>query len=346
MYAVPCGVTIGQDLRGLRTHPPVRGDVRRRSKEHSMRLDTVAIPGESGSGSGTMSAAEKTGATWCYAPARERDSSPLERDEVSGSRYLRGKIEASDGKIVAGGHSGTGLYHETDAGFRELMFPWRFEHCAETRCYTMSVTEFNASAGSSASWFKAGDETDLNAQDDPYEVWLLIEDILDEWHKDYMSREMPCRWKCVESFAESVGMSTGQIIRLCTRYGVGFREDDDDVVFVDWPEFCAALKRAVNETVYRQTPTYTETKRPTTVYFVRARTTGLVKIGCTSNLDGRVKELKSMSGDVLDLLGTEPGGIARERELHRQFSDHRKHGEWFAPAAELLAYIKQLKRAR
>jgi len=76
------------------------------------------------------------------------------------------------------------------------------------------------------------------------------------------------------------------------------------------------------------------------VYFVQA-SNGLVKIGVSGSPENRLRTLQTMSPVPLRLLLVlQGGGAHREAELHEQFAEHRSHGEWFRPAPELLAFIK------
>lgn len=87
------------------------------------------------------------------------------------------------------------------------------------------------------------------------------------------------------------------------------------------------------------------TRPDQTVYFIQANApTGLVKIGCAAHPSDRVRSLQTGSPALLTLLGTEPGGAARERELHQQFADSRAHGEWFRPTPGLLLHIAGVRR--
>lgn len=79
--------------------------------------------------------------------------------------------------------------------------------------------------------------------------------------------------------------------------------------------------------------------RPADVYFVR-RGDGLVKIGQSTNVAGRVRDLSTAAGPM-ELLCTEPGGLARERELHEIFAEDRVHGEWFKESDQLTAYLSK-----
>lgn len=73
-----------------------------------------------------------------------------------------------------------------------------------------------------------------------------------------------------------------------------------------------------------------------TVYYIR--TCCRIKIGYTTNLDGRMTDL---SPD--ELLATEPGDRALEAARHRQFAASRVRGEWFTSSPALLAHIRALR---
>lgn len=86
--------------------------------------------------------------------------------------------------------------------------------------------------------------------------------------------------------------------------------------------------------------------RPTAtveVYFIRAATVGLIKIGKADNARTRFRNLQMMSPDTLILMGVmvcNEGGVL-ERVLHRRFAEHRRHGEWFAASDDLIAFIRE-----
>lgn len=86
---------------------------------------------------------------------------------------------------------------------------------------------------------------------------------------------------------------------------------------------------------------------PTTasrVYFVQAADGGPVKIGRSADPLARVASLQTANPDHLRILATMPGGSAVERALHRTFEAHRVRpdGEWFHPAPEVLAFVREL----
>ncbi len=65
------------------------------------------------------------------------------------------------------------------------------------------------------------------------------------------------------------------------------------------------------------------------VYFVLAPAAGLMKIGKTNSVQLNLTALRRGSPVELQLWATIPGGLKKERELHKKFADVREHGEWF-----------------
>lgn len=77
------------------------------------------------------------------------------------------------------------------------------------------------------------------------------------------------------------------------------------------------------------------------IYFIRGETTGLIKIGFARNPARRLTNLQIGSPDRLALLGTILGMMEDEFALHERFAHLRKHGEWFEPGDDLLAFIRE-----
>lgn len=77
------------------------------------------------------------------------------------------------------------------------------------------------------------------------------------------------------------------------------------------------------------------------VYYVG--TDDVVKIGFSKNPTARLRQLQSGFPMPLRLLGTEPGARALERARHKEFSDLRKSGEWFAHTGPLKLHIARLR---
>lgn len=73
------------------------------------------------------------------------------------------------------------------------------------------------------------------------------------------------------------------------------------------------------------------------IYVLRSR--DLYKIGFSSNLGRRVRDLMAAVPGAVDFIGHMPGGMEVEAHLHLRFSDSRFSGEWFTETPELLAFI-------
>jgi hypothetical protein len=73
------------------------------------------------------------------------------------------------------------------------------------------------------------------------------------------------------------------------------------------------------------------------VYFLAGG--GLIKIGCSTQLDKRVRAIRNSSPIPVELIGHMQGGSFVEGWLHLQFAHLRRHGEWFEDCAELREEI-------
>ncbi len=74
-------------------------------------------------------------------------------------------------------------------------------------------------------------------------------------------------------------------------------------------------------------------------YFVQAGNGGPIKIGSTRNLPVRLRTLCAMSPVPLKLLGVMKGNA--EDQCHLQLGAFRLHGEWFAPSAAVLDFVRE-----
>jgi hypothetical protein len=81
------------------------------------------------------------------------------------------------------------------------------------------------------------------------------------------------------------------------------------------------------------------------IYFLRAMQdsdlikAGWIKIGTTTRLSVRLKQIAAEIGHMPTVLAVLDGGFAEEQALHRKFGFARKLGEWFGPDPELLQLI-------
>lgn len=80
----------------------------------------------------------------------------------------------------------------------------------------------------------------------------------------------------------------------------------------------------------------------TSVYFIESASGG-IKIGKARDVQLRLRGLQTAHPVKLTVLATTTGGDAAEKAYHRQFAEHRLHGEWFSPHESILAEIERLK---
>lgn len=73
------------------------------------------------------------------------------------------------------------------------------------------------------------------------------------------------------------------------------------------------------------------------VYFASAGSR--IKIGWSKQVGTRIAQLQTGNPDPIKLLGTVPGGRAKEGQIQRQFAHARVHGEWFEATPDLLEFI-------
>jgi hypothetical protein len=78
--------------------------------------------------------------------------------------------------------------------------------------------------------------------------------------------------------------------------------------------------------------------RGVSVVYAMRLSDNLIKIGCTTNVSHRRKQLR---GEVLAFM---LGGPIEERAIHARLVDHRHHGrEWYYPTPGVLAVINEMR---
>jgi hypothetical protein len=85
------------------------------------------------------------------------------------------------------------------------------------------------------------------------------------------------------------------------------------------------------------------------IYFAQAVEGGPVKIGFSTNVEARVRQLEKHYGRQLAVLATLPGGLEEEAAIHERFdhlrlkrkNDRGRHPEQFRPAADLMVFIER-----
>lgn len=78
------------------------------------------------------------------------------------------------------------------------------------------------------------------------------------------------------------------------------------------------------------------------IYFITARTVGLVKIGHARRPQERFTSIKTHSPVPLSLERVCDGSRAEEEQLHVRFAADRSHGEWFRITPELDLFMQSL----
>jgi hypothetical protein len=79
------------------------------------------------------------------------------------------------------------------------------------------------------------------------------------------------------------------------------------------------------------------------VYFVQCNgEQGPIKIGVTTDMPKRLRDLQAANPYPLQLLGMVIGGRVMESALHKRFASTRTNGEWFGYSAELRGFISEL----
>jgi hypothetical protein len=77
------------------------------------------------------------------------------------------------------------------------------------------------------------------------------------------------------------------------------------------------------------------------VYAIGLQDGSMVKIGITTNLTTRLRDLRHSSPVPIVLLWQTPGASSIECELHVRFAHRRAHGEWFSFAgADVIAELQ------
>lgn len=78
------------------------------------------------------------------------------------------------------------------------------------------------------------------------------------------------------------------------------------------------------------------------VYFIQSGA-GEIKIGKAIDVRKRLSGLQTSHPHPLTVLAVTTGGKPVELGYHARFAQHRLHGEWFAPHADILAEVDRLR---
>ena len=78
----------------------------------------------------------------------------------------------------------------------------------------------------------------------------------------------------------------------------------------------------------------------TQIYFLLARSVGLIKIGRSIDVRRRIQDICTMSPVPLELIGVVYGTYQKETEYHQRWAGLRRHGEWFEATDELMTALE------
>ena len=76
------------------------------------------------------------------------------------------------------------------------------------------------------------------------------------------------------------------------------------------------------------------------IYLVVSASTNKLKIGYTSNLKKRLRQISNASGTKVELISSFPGDMAMEKEAHKRFDHFRCIGEWFEYDDSIINFFK------
>lgn len=79
----------------------------------------------------------------------------------------------------------------------------------------------------------------------------------------------------------------------------------------------------------------TQTDEQPLVYLLKVH--NFYKIGISKDVNKRIRQLSTGCSAMPELIAVAPGGRQLEQELHEEFKNYRKHGEWFGHRREIIA---------
>lgn len=125
-------------------------------------------------------------------------------------------------------------------------------------------------------------------------------------------------------------------------------------VFAGYPEVASSIENHISALFYAEATlipfymlankTMTSRDPQTRTYIVRHPLTGMIKIGRTADVAGRIKSLQTGAGAILATLAVIDGD--QEQSLHKRFADLRRHGEWFEDVEGAISAFAAAQGAR
>ncbi len=130
--------------------------------------------------------------------------------------------------------------------------------------------------------------------------------------------------------AERLGVPHGTVKRWCTEPGFPV-ERYSKRIMID--------VEAARAWVAERYPNTIAMHRESFVYFVRRHSDGAIKIGFSSDIERRLRELRKDTRSTVTLMLLVPGAKPEELATHARFAADLIGDEWFRPSDAILAFI-------
>ena len=84
--------------------------------------------------------------------------------------------------------------------------------------------------------------------------------------------------------------------------------------------------------------------RPNIIYLASCEHLGLLKIGCTSSVSRRMRQLSADRQSLVECLSMVSGSILQEKRLHDRFEPLRVTGEWYRDDSAIIDFFESIVR--
>lgn len=79
-----------------------------------------------------------------------------------------------------------------------------------------------------------------------------------------------------------------------------------------------------------------------TIYFLSAVGCSLIKLGWTGRpFEARLGQIRSINAPQIEVIGTIPGSLDQELDMHKEIAEYRDHDEWYHDGHELRDWIRE-----
>lgn len=176
----------------------------------------------------------------------------------------------------------------------------------------------------------------------PHAHAVGILELLFHYTSKYAIRGNIGKWNDA-AIAEAVGWTKkpDELIAALVEFGWLDRHPEYRLVVHDWEDHADG---SVRKTLKNRGEDFCEPVREHLIYFILAPNSGRIKIGSSSRpMMFRMAELRALSPEAIELVGTLPGSFAMEDAIHERFKAYRQHGEWFDYSDEIKSWLLSIK---